>query len=155
MHESKSRMCGIDLESAADGGVQSPGGTGYRNLRRRMQLDADRIFQRIEKQPKKIRRRRLRCLSYSLHVHCASNTSPRRYLASQLNPGDLTAPGRFCLVLLRSRPDTVHRFPPRKTQVSTPLNKGSSTRMSPLRNITPTIADCRYKVPLTPRLHEF
>ena len=30
--------------------------------------------------------------------------------------GDLAAPGRFYLVLLRSRPDTVHRFPPRKTQ---------------------------------------
>ena len=43
----------------------------------------------------------------------------------------LTAPGRFCLVLLRSRPDTVHRFPSRKTQSSTPLIKGSSERKMP------------------------
>ena len=79
---------------------------------------------------------------------------PRRYLDSKLSPGTLTAPGRFCLVLLRSRPDTVHRFPSRKTQASTPLIKGSSTNRCPQRNITPAIADCRYKVPLTPRLHE-
>ena len=78
---------------------------------------------------------------------------PRRYFGSQLKPGTLTAPGRFCLVLLRSRPDTVHRFPSRETRLSTSLTKGSSTNQSPLRNITPAVADCRYKVPLTPRLH--
>ena len=78
---------------------------------------------------------------------------PRRYLDSKLSPGTLTAPGRFCLVLLRSRPDTIHRVPSRKTQTSTPLIKGSSTNLCPLRNITPAIADCRYKVPLAPRLH--
>ena len=78
---------------------------------------------------------------------------PRRYFGSQLKPGTLTAPERFCLVLLRSRPDTVHRFPSRETQLSTSLTKGSSTNQSPLRNITPAVADCRYKVPLTPRLH--
>ena len=42
----------------------------------------------------------------------------------------------------------------RKTQASTPLFKGSSAKPCPLRNITPAIADCRFKVPLTPRLHE-
>ena len=32
---------------------------------------------------------------------------------------------------------------------STPLSKGSFANQHPLRNITPAIADCRYKVPLT------
>ena len=57
-------------------------------------------------------------------------------------------------MLLRSRPDTVHGFPSRETQASTPLIKGSFTSKRPLRNITPAIADCRCKVPLPPRLHE-
>ena len=80
---------------------------------------------------------------------------PGRYLDSLLRPGTLTAPGRFYLMLLRSRPDMVHRFPSRKTQTSTPLIKGSSANIRPPCNITPTIADCGYKVPLTPRLHGF
>ena len=90
----------------------------------------------------------------SFFVHCASNWANRRYLGSLLNPGTLTAPGRFRLVLLRSRPDTIHRFPSRETQTSTSLSKGSFTSICPLRNITPAIADCRCKVPLPPRLHE-
>ena len=49
----------------------------------------------------------------------------KRYSGCKLNPGYLTAPERFCLVLLRSRPDTVHRVPPRKTQISTPQTRGS------------------------------
>ena len=88
------------------------------------------------------------------YVHCASNQANRRYLGSLLNPGTLTAPGRFRLVLLRSRPDTVHRFPSRETRISTSLTKGSSASCRPPRNITPAIADCRYKAPLPPRLHE-
>ena len=56
-------------------------------------------------------------------------------------------------MLLHSWPDTVHGVPSRKTQTSTPLSKGSSAKTSPLRNITPAIADCRFKVPLLPRLH--
>ena len=68
-------------------------------------------------------------------------------------PGCLTAHERFYLVLLCSQPDTVHRFPLRKTQTSTPLIKGSYTSNSPQSNITPTRADCRYRAPLTPRLH--
>ena len=78
---------------------------------------------------------------------------PGRYLDSLLRPGTLTAPGRFYLMLLRSRPDMVHRFPSRKTRTSTPLIKGSSANIRPPCNFTPTIADCGYKVPLTPRLH--
>ena len=77
---------------------------------------------------------------------------PKRYPENRLNPGTLTAPGRFCLVLLRSRPDTVHRFPSRKTQISTSLLRGCFANKHPLRNITPAIADCRYKAPLAPRL---
>ena len=90
----------------------------------------------------------------SFFVHCASNQANRRYLGSLLNPGTLTAPGRFRLVLLRSRPDTVHGFPSRETRISTSLTKGSSASFRPPRNITPAIADCRYKAPLPPRLHE-
>ena len=79
--------------------------------------------------------------------------SPERYSGSKLSPGTLTTPESICLVLLRSRPDTVHRVSPRETQTSTPLTRGSFAKESPPCNITPTIADCRYKVPLTPRLH--
>ena len=79
--------------------------------------------------------------------------SNERYPGSKLNPGTLTAPERFHLVLLRSRPDTVHRFPSRKTRTSTSLIGGSSASFRPLHNITPAIADCRFKVPLPPRLH--
>ena len=56
-------------------------------------------------------------------------------------------------MLLRSRPDTVHRVPSRETQTSTSLSGGSPADCRPLRNITPAIADCRFKVPLPPRLH--
>ena len=55
-------------------------------------------------------------------------------------------------MLLRSRPDTVHRVPLRKTQTSTPLMKGSSTAKLPRLGITPAVADCRYRAPLSPRL---
>ena len=65
---------------------------------------------------------------------------------------DLTAHERFCLVLLCSQPDTVHRFPLRKTQTSSPLIKGSPTVTNPGQSITPTIADCWYRAPLPPRL---
>ena len=47
----------------------------------------------------------------------------------------------------------VHEFLLRKTQMSSPLIPGCSINYCPLPNITPAIADCRYKVPLTPRLH--
>ena len=53
-------------------------------------------------------------------------------------------------MLLRSRPDTVHRVPSRETQTSTSLSGGSPADCRPLRNITPAIADCRFKVPLPP-----
>lgn len=85
---------------------------------------------------------------------CASlrTQANRRYFASQLGPGTPATHERSCLVLLRSRPDTVHRFPLRRTQTSAPLNKGSSTSMSPRIGITPAVADCRFRAPLSPRL---
>ena len=46
----------------------------------------------------------------------------------------------------------VHEFLLRKTQMSTPLISGYSINNCPLPNITPAIADFRYKVPLLPRL---
>jgi len=55
-------------------------------------------------------------------------------------------------VLLHSCPDTVHRFPLRKTQTSTPLSQGSPAVSCPGRGITPARADCRYRAPLSPRL---
>lgn len=56
-------------------------------------------------------------------------------------------------MLLHSCPDTVHRFLLRKTQTSTPLIEGSSTGYKPRIGITPAVADCRYRAPLSPRLH--
>ena len=79
-------------------------------------------------------------------------THHKRYLYSLLGPGCLAAHRRSCLVLLHSWPDTVHRGLLRKTQTSTPLIKGSFTVCNPRQDITPAIADCRYRTPLTPRL---
>ena len=56
-------------------------------------------------------------------------------------------------MLLHSCPDTVHEFLLRKTQTSTPLTKGSSAVKCPGQDITPAGADCRYRAPLSPRLH--
>ncbi len=56
-------------------------------------------------------------------------------------------------MLLRSRPDTVHGFLLRKTQTSTSLIGGCSATVHPRIGITPAVADCRYRAPLTPRLH--
>ena len=56
-------------------------------------------------------------------------------------------------MLLHSCPDTVHRFLLRKTQTSTSLIEGSSAKRSPQIGITPAVADCRYRAPLSPRLH--
>ncbi len=55
----------------------------------------------------------------------------KRYLDSQLNPGTLTTPGRFCLVLLRSRPDTVHRFPSHETRIFNVAYQGQLCRSTP------------------------
>lgn len=56
-------------------------------------------------------------------------------------------------MLLRSRPDMVHGFLLRKTQISTPVCPGSDYMQCPKQNITPAIADFRYRGPLIPRLH--
>ena len=55
-------------------------------------------------------------------------------------------------MLLHSCPDTVHRFPLRKTQTSSSLIEGGSTMHDPRRVITPAVADCRYRAPLSPQL---
>ena len=55
-------------------------------------------------------------------------------------------------MLLRSRPDTVHRDLLRRTQTSSPLMKRCSTDKEPRFGITPAVADCRYRAPLSPRL---
>ena len=54
-------------------------------------------------------------------VHLLSNIHYIRYLCSQLGNGTPTAHGKFCLMLLGSPPDMVHRFPLRETNSSTPL----------------------------------
>ena len=56
-------------------------------------------------------------------------------------------------MLLHSCPDTVHRFPLRETRTSTPLASGCSPSARPRHVITPAIADCRFRAPLSPRLH--
>ena len=90
---------------------------------------------------------------YKKSVHPALNVAHRRYPGSWLSPGCLAAPGGSHLVLLHSCPDTVHEAPLRKTQTSTLLTRGSPARTHPRRNITPARADCRYRAPLSPRLH--
>ena len=86
-------------------------------------------------------------------MRLASTPAHRRFLHSQLNPGNPAAHRRVCLVLLRSRPDTVHRDLLRRTQTSSPLMKRCSTDKEPRFGITPAVADCRYRAPLSPRLH--
>jgi len=86
-------------------------------------------------------------------VHPALYMTHRRYPGSRLGPGSLAAHRRFHLVLLHSCPDTVHEFLLRKTQTSTLLTGGSPARPYPRRDITPAGADCRYRAPLSPRLH--
>ena len=92
------------------------------------------------------------CPHYFKSTHLALCSYHGRYSCSSLSPGDLTAHERFRLVLLHSCPDTVHRFPLRKTQTSTPLSQGSPAVSCPGRGITPARADCRYRAPLSPRL---
>ena len=69
-------------------------------------------------------------------------------------PGTLAAHMKSALVLLHSCPDTVQRHILRETQTSTPLIKGSCKNADPRSLITPTVADCGYRTPLTPRLHD-
>ena len=68
--------------------------------------------------------------------------SPERYSGSKLSPGALTTPESICLVLLRSRPDTVHRVSPRETQTSTPLTRGSFAKERPPCQIIPIVNAC-------------
>ena len=60
----------------------------------------------------------------SLFISC------ERYPDRQLDSGTLAAPGKVCLVLLHSCPDTVRSFPSRKTQMSSLPAGGSFTHIS-------------------------
>ena len=70
-------------------------------------------------------------LGYSFYARRTSNSHHERYSYSLLGPGTLTAHKSFCLVLLHSCPDTVHRFLLRKTQTSTSLIEGSFAMKEP------------------------
>ena len=80
--------------------------------------------------------------------------SRRRYRLPLLSPGTLMSHEAYRLVLLRSRPDTVHGVPLHKTQTSMHPQTGSSPDFCPPVDITPAVADCRYRAPLSPRLHD-
>ena len=72
-----------------------------------------------------------RLFSFSKTVRHASNRNPYPLPLQLTPPGTLAAHGNFCLVLLCSQPDTVHRHPLRKTQTSSPLVKGSNMSQKP------------------------
>ena len=72
----------------------------------------------------------------------------------KLNPGTLSAHGRFHLMLLRSRPDMIRGFPLRKTQTSSPFSDGLLQNNLPSTKHHPCYSGFhRYKAPLLPRLH--
>ena len=100
-----------------------------------MQSDDEIIFQRAERKKEAIIQSHglLLLLLHEYYFSCVVRRTRfnERYPGSKLNPGTLTAPGRFHLVLLRSRPDTVHGFPSRKTQISTPHTRGGFTKPMP------------------------
>ena len=72
-----------------------------------------------------------RLFSFSKTVRHASNRNPYPLPLQLTPPGTLAAHGNFCLVLLCSQPDTVHRHPLRKTQTSSPLVKASNMSQKP------------------------
>ena len=77
-------------------------------------------------------------------------TFPSKY---KLDPGTLSAHGRFHLMLLRSRPDMIRGFPLRKTQTSSPRYDGLLQNNLPLTRHHPCYSGFhRYKAPLLPRL---
>ncbi len=68
-------------------------------------------------------------------MHPSSTYLHKRYHYIWLNAGSLTAHGRFCLPLLPSGPDGVHKFPLRETHISTPPIMGSPHRNKPRTGI--------------------
>ena len=81
-----------------------------------------------------------------------SNTASARKPKVPLKTGTLAAHPYVCLMLLGSPPDIIHRYELRKDP---PLNKALSMqrhKQGPRKAFTPTIADCGFKAPLTPRL---
>ena len=86
-------------------------------------------------------------------MHLALYYFHKRYLGSQLGKGDLTSHERFSLVLLCSQPDTIRRFSLRKDPHVNTTFPGQPYSSSPRQDITPARAVCRYRAPLSPRLH--
>ena len=86
-------------------------------------------------------------------MHLALYYLHKRYLSSQLSKGNLTSHERFSLVLLCSQPDTIRRFPLRKDPHVNTTFLGQPYSSSPRQDITPARAVCRYRAPLSPRLH--
>ena len=83
---------------------------------------------------------------YKLEIHAPCFVPASQTLLMQLTQSRLPyGTRRSCLVLLHSCPDTVHRFPLRKTQTSTPLTQGSFAMVGPGQGITSAGADCRYR----------
>ncbi len=80
------------------------------------------------------------------------NITAKLCCTNRLNLGTLVTPKEICLVLLCSQPDTVHKPLPYKTGISTPQSKVNFHNKYPKQDITPTVADCRYRAPLSPRL---
>ena len=87
-------------------------------------------------------------------VHPSLILTNERYLRGKLKPGNLAAHRGGRLVLLPSGPDTVHRSLLRETRPSTLPRRGQPHRFGPGMDITPAVADCRYRAPLPPQLHE-
>lgn len=62
-----------------------------------------------------------------------------RYRNGELNPGTPTAHERFCLVLLCSQPDTIHKLSLRRTKISTSLTAGGFTKNTPQTRTSPLL----------------
>ncbi len=80
------------------------------------------------------------------------NIKYARHFCSQLKSGNPAAHTLHRLLLLRSRPDKVHGNMLHETGLSSPLTNTGYTFNTLTRIITPAIADCRFRAPLTPRL---
>jgi len=68
---------------------------------------------------------------------CHREKFSRRYPGSWLRPSSPAAPRHFCLPLLSSEPDGVHRRLSRRTQPSTLLSRGRLYKIFPPARIQP------------------
>ena len=76
-------------------------------------------------------------------VHLSSKPRSERYRHSLLKPGTPAAHENYRLPLLPSGSDGVHRFPLRRTRLSTPLMTGRLHNLDPQTSFNPARADCR------------